>query len=599
MWQERPGPGSQSHDPYAPPPEGLAGLKAKSQLPWPAWRHWLGRWALLIALLSAVGCWAGYGSVAGERSGLPQLQIAALQGSVDVRRPSDDWRPAYTGQILRVRDSIRTGIRSWADLGFPDGSSVRLDPQTQVTVMALPQWWPGLWLTRGRLERTNPSLGESGSGYAWETGSGAAWRLDGRLDDSLDQGMPVPAWSGLAYSGAGSGQPAGDIWDAVLSPYPSGTASWRKEGGSSTVRQGAGDAATGSGSLVAKGGPGAPAQHGARRAATQAPAATRSATSGSRWHSFDAAGFAVRWPGSNRLTATGVGLGLQPAWRTQWSGKFQSDGAGTASDSSLQLGGPQVIRIRLDLGRVWVHVMKQAESLFRYEIETPSVVAGARGTVFSVSTTPQDSRVSVWEGRVEVRQRSQPAQVADVGAQQEVQVGDEPVARSQSVNPVNGVQRYAVPAVPALPSGSIRAVLRPGKSGSPLLAKGLAQSKGQPALQLGSAQAGAKPSNGPGQAVQTQSAGQPGGSGTGQGVQQRLRVNPLSGEEIQRWQQMKPWVEEELKKELQTKLQTFQWPQQTQSTSVRQLAGEGEQVQAPADPSASGWNLFGSSASGW
>lgn len=58
---------------------------------------------------------------------------------------------------------------------------------------------------------------------------------------------------------------------------------------------------------------------------------------------------------------------------------------------------------KLDLGRVWIRVIKALSSRSKFEVITPTATAGVRGTIFSVEVTPAGKTlVSVKEGKVAV-----------------------------------------------------------------------------------------------------------------------------------------------------------------------------------------------------
>lgn len=89
---------------------------------------------------------------------------------------------------------------------------------------------------------------------------------------------------------------------------------------------------------------------------------------------------------------------------------------------------------KLDLGRVWIRVLKVLSHKSKFEVKTPTATAGVRGTVFSVAVTPQgETLVSVKEGEVAVQTAEQaaavkPGQMAQAtaqGAQLEAQSADE------------------------------------------------------------------------------------------------------------------------------------------------------------------------------
>lgn len=85
---------------------------------------------------------------------------------------------------------------------------------------------------------------------------------------------------------------------------------------------------------------------------------------------------------------------------------------------------------RLDLGRIWVRVIKLLTRGSTFEVETPAATAGVRGTVFAVEVTPDGATsVSVWDGSVAVSaggarpeiSGGQLAHIAPNGSVQEVQ----------------------------------------------------------------------------------------------------------------------------------------------------------------------------------
>ncbi len=58
---------------------------------------------------------------------------------------------------------------------------------------------------------------------------------------------------------------------------------------------------------------------------------------------------------------------------------------------------------RLDLGKVWVRVLRMLSQQDKFEIKTPTATAGVRGTIFAVAVTPDGTTdVSVYEGEVTV-----------------------------------------------------------------------------------------------------------------------------------------------------------------------------------------------------
>lgn len=58
---------------------------------------------------------------------------------------------------------------------------------------------------------------------------------------------------------------------------------------------------------------------------------------------------------------------------------------------------------KLDVGRLWIRVLKVLSHKSKFEIKTPTATAGVRGTVFSVAVTPDGvTSISVREGQVAV-----------------------------------------------------------------------------------------------------------------------------------------------------------------------------------------------------
>jgi len=63
--------------------------------------------------------------------------------------------------------------------------------------------------------------------------------------------------------------------------------------------------------------------------------------------------------------------------------------------------GVQEATFRLDVGKIWVRVLKMLSQQDKFEINTPTATAGVRGTVFAVQVAADGSTVvSVFEGQV-------------------------------------------------------------------------------------------------------------------------------------------------------------------------------------------------------
>ena len=74
-------------------------------------------------------------------------------------------------------------------------------------------------------------------------------------------------------------------------------------------------------------------------------------------------------------------------------------------------------RLRVDFGRIWVRVRKAITGRSKFEVETPTVVAAVRGTVFSVAVDASGvSEVQVYEGQVSVVGRDGAATTLTAGS---------------------------------------------------------------------------------------------------------------------------------------------------------------------------------------
>jgi len=63
---------------------------------------------------------------------------------------------------------------------------------------------------------------------------------------------------------------------------------------------------------------------------------------------------------------------------------------------------------RLDVGRIWVRVIRSLSADSKFEIRTPTATAGVRGTTFSINVDPDGgTEILVYEGDVEVRSGEQ------------------------------------------------------------------------------------------------------------------------------------------------------------------------------------------------
>jgi len=69
---------------------------------------------------------------------------------------------------------------------------------------------------------------------------------------------------------------------------------------------------------------------------------------------------------------------------------------------------------KLDVGDIWVRVLKSLTEQSKFEIRTPTATAGVRGTVFSVSVKPDGATsVAVFHGKVKLATDSQELAIAE------------------------------------------------------------------------------------------------------------------------------------------------------------------------------------------
>lgn len=69
--------------------------------------------------------------------------------------------------------------------------------------------------------------------------------------------------------------------------------------------------------------------------------------------------------------------------------------------------------LKLDVGRVWIRILKVLSQKSKFDVLTPTATAGVRGTIFSVEVTPEGKTVvSVKEGEVAVKSGQAEQEVA-------------------------------------------------------------------------------------------------------------------------------------------------------------------------------------------
>ncbi len=83
-------------------------------------------------------------------------------------------------------------------------------------------------------------------------------------------------------------------------------------------------------------------------------------------------------------------------------------------------------RLRIDLGKVWLRLREALTGKSKFEVETPTVVAAVRGTVFSVAVADDGtSHVEVLEGEVEIAGRDGAATRLTSGSCTEIAPGQQ------------------------------------------------------------------------------------------------------------------------------------------------------------------------------
>lgn len=79
--------------------------------------------------------------------------------------------------------------------------------------------------------------------------------------------------------------------------------------------------------------------------------------------------------------------------------------------------------VEMDLGKSWMKVKKLSKGQDKFNVGTPSAVAGVRGTYFSTEVEQtSDSTFDVFEGQVDVSQRTDPTQIVEVKSNHRTQV---------------------------------------------------------------------------------------------------------------------------------------------------------------------------------
>jgi hypothetical protein len=105
------------------------------------------------------------------------------------------------------------------------------------------------------------------------------------------------------------------------------------------------------------------------------------------------------------------------------------------------------IRVRMLLGKAWARVSRFLLGRGRFSIETPTAVAGVRGTVYRLNLNQDRSAtVKVYDGEVEVRRRQEDQAAGGPGALKEPHPvsGPHPVSMEQWVYIVGALQQIDI-----------------------------------------------------------------------------------------------------------------------------------------------------------
>ena len=136
--------------------------------------------------------------------------------------------------------------------------------------------------------------------------------------------------------------------------------------------------------------------------------------------------------------------------------------------------------LRLLVGRVWVHVAEALSRLRNFSVETPSAIAGVRGTIFMVEVgVTGKSVVSVYEGVVSVASPRSPRNEYLVGAAEEIEVLPGQAPSSPKVNEFDPARRWGEMDEWLQEQAQWKASKRQGRAGGEL---GSGDREGQPAF---------------------------------------------------------------------------------------------------------------------
>jgi Glucodextranase, domain B/FecR protein len=119
------------------------------------------------------------------------MRIATVTGQVERKVFGSDWQTAYEGELLSVKDSIRTSTDSRVVLAMEDDSTVTVEDHTEVDVEELNRAVTKFRLTQGKLKADVRSEGgrsllvSSRTGEITASSRGGAFAVMAKSDGSL------------------------------------------------------------------------------------------------------------------------------------------------------------------------------------------------------------------------------------------------------------------------------------------------------------------------------------------------------------------------------------------------------------------------------
>ncbi|UCC68494.1 MAG: FecR domain-containing protein [Armatimonadota bacterium] len=132
------------------------------------------------------------------------------------------------------------------------------------------------------------------------------------------------------------------------------------------------------------------------------------------------------------LVRTGPGSAVELRW-VGWAGgmriRIDHDTRFWVTRSIInKSAGEGEARLRVDLGKVWLRLRQALTGKSKFEVETPTVVAAVRGTVFSVAVTGDGtSEIEVFEGKVGIAGRDGAATTLTAGSRTAIAPGQQTV----------------------------------------------------------------------------------------------------------------------------------------------------------------------------